>query len=68
MRGQIGIGILYTLTFGLLGIGSLVDFIISLVKINAPYSSDEESFFFNTRGKWLDKDEYNAYSESRKKD
>lgn len=49
MRGQIGLGILYLLTRGLLSIGGLIDFIISLVKLG----KYEEDYKFTSNGHWL---------------
>lgn len=48
MRGQIGLGILYILTFGLFSIGVWVDFIISLVKIN----KYDDEYIFTSNGSW----------------
>lgn len=48
IRGQIGLGVVKLLTGGALGVWSLIDFIISLVKAygNA-YGSEEEVVFIN---------------------
>lgn len=51
MRGQIGLGILYILTAGLFGVGVLVDFIISLVKLSS-YQTDYYEFTFVPNGHW----------------
>jgi len=49
MRGQIGLGILYILTFGLLSIGVWVDFIVSLTKL----SKYEDDYIFTSNGSWV---------------
>jgi TM2 domain-containing membrane protein YozV len=51
MRGQIGLGILYILTAGLFGIGALIDFIISLVKLGS-YPGDDYEFSYVPNGQW----------------
>ena len=51
MRGQIGLGILYILTVGLFGIGALIDFIISLVKLGS-YPGDYYEFSYVPNGHW----------------
>ena len=51
MRGQIGLGILYLLTAGLFGVGALVDFIISLVKLGS-YRTDYFEFTYVPKGHW----------------
>ncbi|MGV8883883.1 MAG: TM2 domain-containing protein [Rhodoglobus sp.] len=51
MRGQIGLGILYILTAGLFGVGALVDFIISLVKLGS-YPTDYYEFSYVPNGHW----------------
>lgn len=51
MRGQVGLGILYILTAGLAGIGVLIDFIISLVKLGS-YPGDDYEFSYIPNGHW----------------
>ncbi|MDN4641416.1 TM2 domain-containing protein [Agreia sp. PsM10] len=51
MRGQVGLGILYILTAGLFGVGALVDFIISLVKLGS-YQTDYYEFSYVPNGHW----------------
>lgn len=51
MRGQVGLGILYILTLGLFGIGVLIDFIISLVKLGE-YHTDYYEFSYVPNGHW----------------
>ena len=51
MRGQVGLGILYILTFGLFGVGALIDFIISLVKLGS-YPTDYYEFSYVPNGHW----------------
>ncbi len=51
MRGQVGLGILYILTAGLFGIGVLIDFIISLVKLGE-YRTDYYEFSYVPNGAW----------------
>jgi TM2 domain-containing membrane protein YozV len=51
MRGQVGLGILYILTGGLFGIGALIDFIISLVKLGE-YRTDYYEFTYVPNGHW----------------
>lgn len=51
MRGQVGLGILYILTAGLFGIGVLIDFIISLVKLGS-YRTDYYEFSYVPNGQW----------------
>jgi len=51
MRGQVGLGILYILTGGLFGIGVLIDFIISLVKLGS-YPTDDYEFSYVPNGQW----------------
>jgi TM2 domain-containing membrane protein YozV len=48
MRGQIGLGILKLLTFGLVGTCALIDWIIALTKLGTP----EKDFVF-VNGKWV---------------
>jgi TM2 domain-containing membrane protein YozV len=48
MRGQVGIGILYFLTIGLLGWGAIVDLIIALTKLNK-YDGE---YAFTRHGDW----------------
>ena len=52
MRGQVGLGILYILTFGLFGFGTLIDFIISLVKLGS-YHTDYYEFSYVPNGQWV---------------
>ncbi len=49
MRGQIAVGIVWLITGGIFGIGHIVDFIISLVKLSK-YPGD--SFTFTEQGDW----------------
>ena len=51
IRGQVGLGILYILTGGLFGIGALIDFIISLVKLGS-YQTDYYEFSYVPNGHW----------------
>jgi TM2 domain-containing membrane protein YozV len=51
LRGQIGLGILYIFTGGLFGIGVLIDFIISLVKLGE-YHADYYEFSYVPNGHW----------------
>jgi len=52
LRGQIGIGILFIITFGGgFGIGVLVDFIVSLIKLSK-YPEDDYEFTVIPRGQW----------------
>jgi TM2 domain-containing membrane protein YozV len=51
MRGQVGLGILYILTGGLFGVGGLIDFIISLVKLGS-YQTDYYEFSYVPNGRW----------------
>lgn len=51
LRGQIGLGILYLLTGGLFGVGALIDFIISLVKLGS-YQTDYYEFSYVPNGAW----------------
>lgn len=50
LRGQVGLGILMILTLGCFGIWTLVDFIISLVKLGS-YQGD--NFQFHQNGAWV---------------
>ena len=50
LRGQVGLGILMILTLGCVGIWTLVDFIISLVKLGS-YQGD--NFQFHQNGAWV---------------
>lgn len=50
LRGQVGLGILMILTLGCVGIWTLVDFIISLVKLGS-YQGD--NFLFDQNGAWV---------------
>lgn len=50
LRGQVGLGILMILTLGCFGIWTLVDFIISLVKLGS-YQGD--NFQFDQNGAWV---------------
>lgn len=50
LRGQIGLGILMLITLGCFGIWTLVDFIISLVKLGS-YQGDNFQFYQN--GAWV---------------
>lgn len=52
LRGQVGLGILYILTAGLFGIGVLIDFIISLVKLGS-YHTDYYEFSYVPNGQWV---------------
>ncbi|MDR1421330.1 MAG: TM2 domain-containing protein [Coriobacteriales bacterium] len=52
MRGQIGIGIIYLLTFGGFGIAWLIDFIISLTKLSNYPNSENYEFALAPRGYW----------------
>lgn len=49
MRGQIGLGVLKLVTFGGVGVWSLIDFVIALTKFG---SYDKEFVFIN--GNWAD--------------
>ena len=51
LRGQVGLGILYILTGGLFGVGVLIDFIISLVKLG-DYQGDDYEFSYVPNGHW----------------
>lgn len=48
IRGQVGVGILYILTFGACGVAVLIDFIIALTKLGK-YKKD---FVFDVAGNW----------------
>jgi TM2 domain-containing membrane protein YozV len=52
LRGQIGIGIIYILTLGGLGIAVLIDFIVSLVKLSNYSGADDYEFTISPRGHW----------------
>jgi TM2 domain-containing membrane protein YozV len=51
IRGQVGLGILYILTGGIFGVGALIDFIISLVKLGS-YPGDDYEFSYVPNGHW----------------
>lgn len=50
LRGQVGLGILMIITIGCFGIWTLIDFIISLVKLGS-YQGDNFQFYQN--GAWV---------------
>ncbi|GAB2023384.1 hypothetical protein RyT2_24600 [Pseudolactococcus yaeyamensis] len=49
LRGQIGLGILYLVTYGGCGVAALVNAIIGLVKLSNYEGAD---YYFDSEGKW----------------
>ena len=47
IRGQIGLGILKLVTCGAVGVWTLIDFIISLVKAYSTFTDGEDVIFIN---------------------